>query len=105
MLVLLKTGLAGSTIENMDLAADAVDIVDLDQPAAQKVTECACGMRRANLRSWELSPAPGRALARLREAHREEYEHYLDQERASSLAKFEVKWSAHLAGDHGDRDG
>ncbi len=46
-----------------------------------------------------------RGLARLREAHREEYEQYLDQERASSLAVFEEKWSAHLAGDHGGRDG
>lgn len=104
-MVLLKTGPAGSTIENMDLAASAVDIVDLDQPAVQEVNECACGMRRTVLRSWELSPAPGRALARLREAHREEYEHYLDQERASSLAVFKEKWSAHLAGDHGGRHG
>lgn len=104
-MVLLKTGLAGSTIENMDLAANAVDIVDLDQPAVQEVDECACGMRRTVLRSWELSPAPGRALARLREAHREEYDQYLAQERASSLAVFEVKWSAHLADDHGGRDG
>ncbi|WP_193606183.1 hypothetical protein [Mycobacteroides abscessus] len=85
----------------MDLSASAVEIVDLDQPAVQEVNECACGVRRTNLRSWELSPAPGRALARLREAHREEYEQYLRQERASALAVFEAKWSAHLAGDHG----
>ncbi|MBS1691238.1 MAG: hypothetical protein JST91_03340 [Actinobacteria bacterium] len=90
----------------MDLAANAVDIVDLDQPAAaQEATECACGMRRTVLRSWELSPAPGRASARLREAHRAEYDQYLDQERASALAVFDAKWSAHLAGDHGGRHG
>ena len=91
----------------IDLAEEHA-IVDLDslQDDASKdpprvVSECSCGTRRTNLRHWALSPCASRALARLKAAHPEEYAQYLSELKAEALADFEVRWSRHMAGDHG----
>lgn len=76
-------------------------IVDLDEPAATaEPTECACGARRTLVRYFEVRGCQSRALARLRRAHRQEYDDYLADEKRSALATFENKWRRHLAGDH-----
>jgi hypothetical protein len=79
-------------------------VVDLDAPAgaaeAAMGTDCSCGARRTLMRHYALSPRAGRALSRLKAAHRDEYERYLAEERAEALAEFEAAWGRHLAGEH-----
>lgn len=42
-------------------------------------------------------------MARLKEAHPDEYAHYLSEAKAEALAEFETTWRRHLAGDHSQR--
>lgn len=83
---------------------DAFDTVDLDASAkpgtAAVVQECSCGQRRSVLRHNAVSPCAGRALARLKAAHPEEYDQYLSELRAVALARFDADWQRHLGGDH-----
>lgn len=80
------------------------DIVDLDRNAGPEVddpsAQCRCGVRRTILRHHAISPCAGRALARLKSAHPDEYNHYLEELKAEALTEFEAKWNRHLAGDH-----
>ncbi|MEB3022913.1 MULTISPECIES: hypothetical protein [Mycolicibacter] len=84
-------------------------IVDLDQdqsaysPATDPSADCSCGVRRTILRYNAISPCAGRALAKLRAAHPEEYAGYLAELKGEALADFEAKWQQHLAGDHTPR--
>lgn len=79
---------------------DRADVaVEADSPRAR----CSCGVRRTVLRHNAVSPCPGRAMARLKEAHPEEYARYLREAKAEALAEFEIKWRRHLAGDHSQR--
>ncbi|WP_041316096.1 hypothetical protein [Mycobacterium sp. JS623] len=73
--------------------------VEVDSPRAR----CSCGVRRTVLRHNAVSPCAGRAMARLKEAHPEEYAHYLSEAKAEALAEFETTWRRHLAGDHSQR--
>lgn len=86
----------------------AVDVVDLDQDVARPdmddpSADCSCGVRRTILRYNALSPCAGRALAKLKAAHPDEYAGYLAELKDEALAEFEVKWRCHLAGDHSPR--
>lgn len=56
---------------------------DIDDPSA----ECSCGVRRTILRHNELSPCGGRALARLKAGHRDEYDRYLAELKMEALAE------------------
>jgi hypothetical protein len=83
---------------------DAFEAVDLDASAetdaANPVQECSCGQRRAVLRNNAISPCAGRALAKLKAAHPDEYNRYLTELRAEALAAFERNWQRHLCGDY-----
>jgi hypothetical protein len=83
----------------VDLDRDVI-VSDIDDHHS---AECSCGVRRTILRHNELSPCGGRALARLKAAHRDEYDRYLAELKGEALANFEVKWRRHLAGDHRSR--
>ncbi|UQX13447.1 hypothetical protein [Candidatus Mycobacterium methanotrophicum] len=90
------------------LASGEHDVVDLDQAEAQPIADdrsadCSCGARRTILRYNALSPCAGRALARLKAAHPDEYAKYLAELKKEALAEFEAKWRRHLAGDHRPR--
>lgn len=67
--------------------ADYDEPVDLDHlhtgTGNAAVTECSCGTRRSLIRHWEVTPCASRALARLRQAHRPEYDQYLAESRLS----------------------
>jgi hypothetical protein len=84
--------------EIVDLDHDDVSI-DADSPRAR----CSCGLRRTVLRHNAVSPCAGRAMARLKEAHPEEFARYLREAKAEALAAFETNWRRHLAGDHRQR--
>lgn len=77
---------------------DRIGLGDLaeDDPSA----ECECGVLRTNLRYWEVSRCASRAMARLRDAHRPEYDKYLAELKAEAVAVFEAKWQQHQAGNH-----
>lgn len=84
------------------------DVVDLDQDgtgpsAADPSADCSCGVRRTILRYNAMSPCAGRALAKLKAAHPNEYAMYLAELKEEALAEFEAKWQRHLAGDHSQR--
>lgn len=82
-------------------AGGRYEVVDLDgSSGADAVTDCSCGARRTILRHNAISPCAGRALARLKAAHRGEYDRYLAELKAEALAEFEARWDRHLAGDH-----
>ncbi|SKU61501.1 hypothetical protein [Mycobacteroides abscessus] len=87
--------------------ADYDEPVDLDHlhtgTGNAAVTECSCGTRRSLIRHWEVTPCASRALARLREAHRPEYDQYLAELKAEALQRVEDKWQRHMAGDHRPR--
>lgn len=90
----------------MALATSGHEVVDLDQAATRPPggsTECGCGVRRTILRHNSISPCGGRALARLKAAHPDEYASYLAELKTEALAEFEAKWQRHLAGDHSPR--
>lgn len=91
----------------MTLARNGHDVVDLDRDvdplSGDPSTECSCGARRTILRHNAISPCAGRALAKLKAAHPEEYATYLDELKAEALEDFEAKWRRHLAGDHEPR--
>ncbi len=90
----------------MVLVGSGHEVVDLDQDALDPPNdsaECACGVRRTILRHNVISPCAGRALARLKAAHPDEYAGYLAEQRAEALAEFEATWQRHLAGDHHPR--
>lgn len=92
----------------MKMARSGHDVVDLDQDVAQPAADdpsadCSCGARRTILRYNALSPCGGRALAKLKAAHPDEYAGYLAELKEEALAKFEAKWQRHLAGDHSPR--
>lgn len=74
---------------------------DAATAAPNEVKECTCGARWTIERSMHLSPCHGRALAKLKAAHPEEFAQLFADEKASSLAQFELEWRAHLAGQHG----
>lgn len=102
----------GNTLESseirMTLTSSGHDVVDLDQdpvaPAASDYSaDCGCGARRTILRHNAMSPCAGRALAKLKAAHPDEYAGYLAALKAEALSEFEVKWQRHLAGDHSPR--
>ncbi|KMO82494.1 hypothetical protein [Mycolicibacterium chlorophenolicum] len=84
--------------EIIDLDRDDAT-VEADSPRAR----CSCGVRRTVLRHNAVSPCAGRAMARLKEAHPEEYGRYLRDAKAEALAEFETTWRRHLAGDHSQR--
>lgn len=93
---------------SMTWAGGEHDVVDLDQAAAQPSldnpsADCSCGVRRTILRYNALSPCGGRALAKLKAAHPDEYAMYLAELKNEALAEFEAKWRRHLAGDHSPR--
>lgn len=83
-------------------------VVDLDHPRGtpaagtdlEPAAQCSCGERRTILRHQAVSPCAGRALARLKEAHRDEYDRYLAELKAEALAEFEAAWQRHMAGQH-----
>ncbi|MUL61219.1 hypothetical protein B5P44_01295 [Mycobacterium sp. CBMA 213] len=81
------------------------DIVDLDEPrdtsrASESVTICSCGEKRSLLRFLAVRLCASQALARLKEAHRDEYDRYLAELKEQALAEFESRWRRHLGGDH-----
>lgn len=87
------------------MLSSAYEVIDLDGSAGDVqpgdvVADCSCGARRTILRHISISPCAGRALARLKAAHRDEYDRYLAELKAEALAEFEARWARHLAGDH-----
>ena len=91
----------------MALASNGHDVVDLDReddPAAgDPSADCSCGARRTILRHNATSPCAGRALAKLKDAHPDEYATYLAELKDEALQDFEARWQRHLAGDHRPR--
>lgn len=87
--------------------ADYDEPVDLDHlqtgTSNAAVTECSCGTRRVLIRHLEVSRCASLALARLREAHRTEYDKYLAELKSEALQRVEDKWQRHMAGDHRPR--
>jgi hypothetical protein len=83
------------------------EAVDLDEPAAVappaeagRTDTCSCGARRTLLRHYLVTPCAGRALAKLKAAHPDEYDRYLTELRAEASAQAEAVWARHRAGDH-----
>jgi hypothetical protein len=90
------------------MANNMHDVVDLDRDSAEFFSdgpsaECSCGVRRTVLRYNAISPCAGRALARLKAAHPDEYARYLAELKSEALADFEARWHRHVAGDHDPR--
>lgn len=83
-----------------DIEEEPVDLDHLQAGTAAPVTECSCGTRRSLIRHWEITPCASRALSRLRDAHRAEYERYLAEFKAEALQRVDAKWQRHMAGDH-----
>lgn len=79
---------------------EPVDLDHLHTGTAAPVTECSCGTRRSLIRHWEITPCASRALSRLRDAHRAEYDRYLAEFKAEALQRVDAKWQRHMAGDH-----
>lgn len=79
---------------------EPVDLDHLHTGTAATVTECSCGTRRSLIRHWEITPCASRALSRLRDAHRAEYDRYLAEFKAEALQRVDAKWQRHMAGDH-----
>ncbi len=80
-------------------------VVDLDEPpdsspASESVTVCSCGAKRSLMRFLAVRLCASQALARLKAAHRDEYELYLAELKLHALAGFESTWRRHLEGDH-----
>ena len=87
---------------------DGHAVIDLDRAEVTAAADdararCSCGVRRTVLRHNSMSPCAGRAMARLKQAHPEEYARYLRETKADALAEFDAKWRRHLAGDHSER--
>ena len=80
-------------------------VVDLDEPrdaslASESVTVCSCGEKRSLMRFLAVRLCASQAMARLKAAHRDEYEQYLSELKLHALAGFESRWRRHLEGDH-----
>lgn len=83
------------------------EAVDLDTPTAVvppadagRADTCSCGTRRTLLRHYLVTPCAGRALAKLKAAHPDEYDRYLTELRAEAITAAEAAWTRHCAGDH-----